>query len=760
MSEWNKSGWGSGGWGSGGWGRSVWEEEQKKRNERWQRYQSSPGGGNPKERLGFFSILSRIQNAYAWEKRVLESGLDRTELKEFMYSFRATEFWEWFRFAIKQGFTEVFMFMLLIPITVLIQLDIIKAFPQVDNRKIVNVLSFFFLFSVNLAYTGLFIYLSKFVIGDLTRRMFTPLAWGRAIPLFLKAVGLFVLSFFLTPKFLTPEVVYTASKYLSYIATKGLTPEGIYYRIYEHLPELRKDFIGSALLLSVFAVAPLALLKFRKNLEAGVNAWIKAVKKVKCKLKLDRVKKRELHFGCGLRIYPELPDSQQPIEKLIRPVYQADAERSTHTDIIGTTGVGKTRLAESLIEQDIRMGNSVIVIDPKLDWDLFSRVWSVTVETGRVEDFIFISLVHPHLSSGINPLKYYVFPDEIISTIVSTIQAREEFFVNIAREMTTLIVQGLYYLHAQETGRRKEFTYSEILSYISQDGLKRIADQLVAYKDRDPERVEALLENYRQAISSPPDYFNKVVSTLRTNVANFAHGVIGNIVGKADDNKVIERLESGKRVICYVMTGSQTFQDKANQLSRVLLAMLNNLAGRLNASGIKLPYPLRVHIDEAYTAMFHGIEHLFDKGRSTGIGLVLYHQSIGQFEEAVGENLTKVILDNINTFFIMRVKKEETQMFAARQTGRKLSALPTFSVEGHAGMFPNEDFRIPVEKFEDLPPRLGLLIRTNAMNEDASKVVYLLKTPEVKEPKIKVVPQDLRAVGNEEEIVELLKKYI
>jgi hypothetical protein len=235
---------------------------------------------------------------------------------------------------------------------------------------------------------------------------------------------------------------------------------------------------------------------------------------------------------------------------------------------------------------------------------------------------------------------------------------------------------------------------------------------------------------------------------------------VGRIVGKADDNRVIERLESGKRVICYVMTGAQTFSDKANQLSRVLLAMINNLAGRLNASGVKLPYPLRIHIDEAYTAMFHGIEHLFDKGRSTGIGLVMYHQSVGQFEEAVGANLTKVILDNINTFFIMRVQKEETQEFAARQTGRRLTALPTFSAEGHAGMFPNEDFRIPADKLADLPKRMGVLIRTNAMNEEFSKVVHLIKTPLIKEPKIKVVPQDLRAVGNDQSVVELLMKYV
>ena len=749
----------------GGWGRSVWEgssgwqggwEEQRKRNEKWQRMQAAndfsddPAG---KDKLTFFGILSRVQNAYAWEKKVIESGLDRQDLEQFMYNFQATEYWRWFRAAFKHGLTEIFIFLLLLPIAILVELRIIDLY---NGDTFYELFSVFLMFSVNIGFMMFYLYLSRFVVGSLTKRMLSPLVWGRAIPLFIKSTLLVLLGLWLTKENLPPELVAKLSHYLTYIADGGLTANEIYHRIYDNLPQLRNGFFSAAVAFSLFGALPLLIYKFKRLPEGGYKDWIKAVNKRECKLDKSKVKGKKLHFGCGIRIYPSLPDDKAKF----RPVFQSDAERSTHTDIMGTTGVGKTRLAESLIEQDILMGNSVIVIDPKPDWDLFSRVWSATVEAGRTEDFIFISLLHPHLSSGINPLKFYVYPDEVISTIVSTIQSDDEFFVNIALEMTTLIVNGLYFLHSQEFGRRKQFSYAEILRYISQDGLARIAQQIEAYKNRDPEKVMALLENYRQAINSPTDYFNKVVSTLRTNVANFAHGVVGSIVGKSDDNLVIERLESGKRVICYVMTGAQTFKDKANQLSRVLLAMINNLAGRLNTSGMKLPYPLRIHVDEAYTALYHGIEHLFDKARSTGIGLVMYHQSIGQYVEAVGEQLTQTIMDNINTFFFMRVTKEETQRFASRMTGMRFAALPTFSVDGHAGMFPNETFRIPPEAFSDLPARMGILVRTNARDEEYSKVVDLIKTPRIKPPKFRVRAEDLRAVQDEEKIVNLLKNYI
>jgi type IV secretory pathway VirB4 component len=51
-------------------------------------------------------------------------------------------------------------------------------------------------------------------------------------------------------------------------------------------------------------------------------------------------------------------------------------ERVGHTLVLGTTRVGKTRLAEILITQDIRRGDVVSVFDPKGDADLLRRVYA------------------------------------------------------------------------------------------------------------------------------------------------------------------------------------------------------------------------------------------------------------------------------------------------------------------------------------------------------------------------------------------------
>ena len=62
------------------------------------------------------------------------------------------------------------------------------------------------------------------------------------------------------------------------------------------------------------------------------------------------------------------------VEPAESDIWMDISDRVGHTLVLGTTRVGKTRLAEVLISQDIRRGEVVIVFDPKGDIDLLRRV--------------------------------------------------------------------------------------------------------------------------------------------------------------------------------------------------------------------------------------------------------------------------------------------------------------------------------------------------------------------------------------------------
>ncbi|WP_457603854.1 type IV secretion system DNA-binding domain-containing protein, partial [Legionella pneumophila] len=78
-----------------------------------------------------------------------------------------------------------------------------------------------------------------------------------------------------------------------------------------------------------------------------------------------------------------------------KPVYIPQDVRVGHTFVVGTTRVGKTRLASILINQDIRNGDGVIVVDPKGDQDLVRDMLAACEVSGRTEDFKIVHLGFP-----------------------------------------------------------------------------------------------------------------------------------------------------------------------------------------------------------------------------------------------------------------------------------------------------------------------------------------------------------------------------
>ena len=123
-------------------------------------------------------------------------------------------------------------------------------------------------------------------------------------------------------------------------------------------------------------------------------------------------------------------------------------ERVGHTLVLGTTRVGKTRLAELLISQDIRRGEVVIVFDPKGDIDLLRSVYAEAKRAGRQEDFFLFHLGHPEISARYNPVGSFSRITEVATRIAGQLPSEgqsaafREFvwrFVNVmARALVAL----------------------------------------------------------------------------------------------------------------------------------------------------------------------------------------------------------------------------------------------------------------------------------------------------------------------------------
>jgi len=79
------------------------------------------------------------------------------------------------------------------------------------------------------------------------------------------------------------------------------------------------------------------------------------------------------------------------------------ADRLSHTYIIGKTGTGKSTLLEQMIMQDIEAGRGCCLIDPH--GDLVERI-AKNIPKHRKSDFIHLNVPEVHQVYGYNPLRY------------------------------------------------------------------------------------------------------------------------------------------------------------------------------------------------------------------------------------------------------------------------------------------------------------------------------------------------------------------
>ena len=91
--------------------------------------------------------------------------------------------------------------------------------------------------------------------------------------------------------------------------------------------------------------------------------------------------------------------------------------RNGHTLVLGTTRVGKTRLLEVLVAQDIRRGEVTIVIDPKGDAELLLRMYAECKASGREDNFHIFHLGYPESSESYNPIGSFMRATEVASRV-------------------------------------------------------------------------------------------------------------------------------------------------------------------------------------------------------------------------------------------------------------------------------------------------------------------------------------------------------
>jgi type IV secretory pathway TraG/TraD family ATPase VirD4 len=347
----------------------------------------------------------------------------------------------------------------------------------------------------------------------------------------------------------------------------------------------------------------------------------------------------------------------------------SDADRQRGMMIVGTTGVGKTRLEEHMITQDIAKGYNVVVFDPKGDQALFSKIYELAVKHDRREDLILVTPLYPELSALINPMQEYFMIDEPVDHVTAAIPpSRDEVFKWIAKEIAMSVISAEIILAEQEK-RLANLNFENIRKKISKNALTSTKEALLVINTHESNRVAGIINDVLQ---SGPEHLAKVSMSLRTALMDLSAGNIGKIIGQADCNRFSKRVEKDKKIIMVVHTGAMLIKDGSKTLGRVLVSMIQKFIGRTYSSTKEvLDTALAIYIDEAQRVVYEGIETLPAMAGSAKVMTTFLIQDIAQLSAELGEYFAKIILNNCNTKIFMRCPDADTSDYVTRHFGTK-----------------------------------------------------------------------------------------
>lgn len=383
-------------------------------------------------------------------------------------------------------------------------------------------------------------------------------------------------------------------------------------------------------------------------------------------------------------------------------------ERVGHMLVLGTTRVGKTRLAELLITQDIRRGDVVIVFDPKGDADLLKRMYAEARRAGRAGEFHFFHLGYPELSARYNPVGSFSRVTEVATRITNQLPKDGEGanfaqfvwgFVNaMSKAMTAL-------------GRTP--SYQDIYRYAN-DIEPLVLDYCRFWLDREPrasgwrDAVEALevdpksldramknrnlevvkLLEYLRAndlrddtaaslikiISYEQSYFNKLVASLIPLLEKLTTGKVAELVspdmGNLDDTRPLFDWMGviNRGGIVYVGLDALSDYEVAGAVGNSMFSDLTSTAGRIykhgETYGQSAPAPKRrisIHADEFNELIGDEFIPLLNKAGGAGYQVTVYTQTWSDVEARIGSRAkAQQIGGNLNTLIMLRVKNADT----------------------------------------------------------------------------------------------------
>ena len=403
------------------------------------------------------------------------------------------------------------------------------------------------------------------------------------------------------------------------------------------------------------------------------------------------------------------------VELFKKKVWMNLADRVGHTLVLGTTRVGKTRLAELLIAQDIQRGETVLVFDPKGDIELLHRVYVEAERVDREQDFYMFHLGYPEVSCRYNAIGRFSRITEVATRIANQLpgSGSSSAFKEFAWRFVNIIARALHAL-------RRVPDYQQIRRYINDieplfveyarnylmrhapagwaEEVKKLTktphdkNLANALKGREPQSIalykyindhefdDPILEGLMSAFKYDRTYFDKIVSSVGPLMEKLTTGPVADLIAASSLNNDIRPEISWldiirRKGIVYVGLDALSDSTVASAVGNSMFADLVSVAGYLYKFGVLGegkpfvdPPKICIHADEFNELIGDEFIPLLNKAGGAGFQVTAYTQTVSDLEARVGTKAKSgQILGNFNSLLVLRVRELATAEILTKQ---------------------------------------------------------------------------------------------
>ncbi|PIR87607.1 MAG: hypothetical protein COU10_03750 [Candidatus Harrisonbacteria bacterium CG10_big_fil_rev_8_21_14_0_10_45_28] len=312
-------------------------------------------------------------------------------------------------------------------------------------------------------------------------------------------------------------------------------------------------------------------------------------------------------------------------------------DRRRHLYIVGKSGVGKSKLLELLLRQDIAQGEGLCLMDPH--GDVIEDILGFIPEH-RIKDVCIIDPSDSQYPASFNPLANVNadFKHQLTQGLIEVME--KQFGANWTPRLehvfrfTTLAL--LDYPHATMRGMISMLTdrnyRQKVIEYIEDDMVKRFwAIEFADWSEKfDTDAIIPLVNKLGQFLSDP---------------------MLRNIFGQKENKIDLETLMNGRKIVLINLSKGRLGEENSSFFGAMFLTKIKQAGMQRARMAEKDRTDFYLYVDEFHNVVTETFENLMSEARKYGIAITVAHQYMGQLLPKV----LSAVLGNCGSLISFRV---------------------------------------------------------------------------------------------------------